>query len=266
MRRGTGSATATTSPKASQGPPHDHGGRPAHEVEALVTTELASFLTDPNRLCAALDSWAPSPDALQRAFQAAEIITEQLRGTSAQRRQALIELVTRIRLTASGLDIELRASAVLDTPEDHFAGSAHILVHVPTAFERRTGAMSIVVPGRAVGASADPSLMKAIARGHVWFEQLASGEAATIAEIARREKVTDRYVSALLKLAFLSPEIVQAALEGRAPGLSAKRLTLDCNLPLLWTEQGRALGAASREANRDKPAASINGHYHGSEI
>jgi hypothetical protein len=84
---------------------------PAHEVEALVTTELAAFLTNQNRLCGALDGWSPSPDALQRAFQAAEIIAEQLRGTSAQRRQALVELVSRIRLTASGLDIEFRASA-----------------------------------------------------------------------------------------------------------------------------------------------------------
>jgi hypothetical protein len=86
--------------------------------------------------------------------------------------------------------------------------------------------------------------MKAIARGHVWFEQLASCEVATITEIARREKVTDRYVSSLIKLAFLSPELVQAALEGRAPpGLSANRLTLDRNLPLLWTEQGAVLAA-----------------------
>ncbi len=79
-------------------------------------------------------------------------------------------------------------------------------VLLPDAFERRTGAMSIVVPGREVGPAADPSLIKAIARGHAWFEQLASGEAATLAEIAQREKVTDRYVSSLLKLAFLSPD------------------------------------------------------------
>jgi site-specific DNA recombinase len=97
--------------------------------------------------------------------------------------------------------------------------------------------------------------MKAIARGHVWFEQLASGEVSTIAEIAQRENVTDRYVSSLLKLAFLSPELVQAAVEGRAPpGLSAKRLTLDCNLPLLWSEQGRALTVSSQESANQRIA------------
>jgi hypothetical protein len=226
---------------------------PAHEVEALVTSELASFLTDQNRLCDALQGWSPSPDQLQHTFEAAAIYGEQLRGTSAQPRQVLVELVSRIRLTASALEIELRASAVLDTAEGHSAASAHILVRVPTAFERRTGAISIVVPRREVGVTADPSLIKAIARGHVWFEQLASGEAAIITAIAKRENVTDRYVSALVRLAFLSPELTQAALEGRAPsGLSAKRLTLDCDLPLLWSEQGRVLAAVSRGASRGR--------------
>ncbi len=220
---------------------------PAHEVEALVTRELASFLSDQNRLCEALASWSPSPDVLRRAFQAAEIIAEQLGGTSAQRRQALVDLVNRVRLTGAGLEIEVKASALVEGTEAHSAASAHILIHLPTIIQRRTGALSIVVPGREVGATADPSVLKAIARGHVWFEQLTSGEAATINEIACRENVTDRYVSSLLKLAFLSPELVQAAVEGRAPpGLSAKRLTLDGNLPLLWSEQGRGL-AAHRE-------------------
>jgi ParB-like chromosome segregation protein Spo0J len=108
--------------------------------------------------------------------------------------------------------------------------------------------------------------MKAIARGHVWFEQLASGEAATIADIARRENVTDRYVSALLKLAFLSPELVQAALEGREPPrLSAKRLTLEVELPLLWSEQRDVLADVSRGASGEAPAGSINGYHQGSE-
>jgi hypothetical protein len=185
---------------------------------------------------------------LQHTFEAAAIYAQQLRGASAQRRQVLIELVSRMWLTASGLAIEVKPSALLEGADGHSAACAHILVHVPTTFERRIGAISIVVPGREVGRAADPALMKAIARGHVWFEQLASGEVATIAEIARREKVTDRYVSSLLKLAFLSPEIVQAAMNGRVPQrLSAKRLTLDCNLPLLWSEQGRALTVSLQE-------------------
>ena len=52
------------------------------------------------------------------------------------------------------------------------------------------------------------ALVKAIARGHVWFDELARGEALSVAQIATREGVTDRYVSCLLKLAFVGAPIV----------------------------------------------------------
>jgi hypothetical protein len=51
-----------------------------------------------------------------------------------------------------------------------------------------------------------------VARGHVCFEELATGQAETIAEIAAREKVTDRYVSSLLEFVFLPPVFVDACL------------------------------------------------------
>src|SRR5215216_7532372 len=52
----------------------DEGGKrpvwrlPAHEIETLVTTELVAFLSDQQRLCDALQAWAPSPDQLEGAF------------------------------------------------------------------------------------------------------------------------------------------------------------------------------------------------------
>lgn len=89
----------------------------------------------------------------------------------------------------------------------------------------------------------DPTLMKAIARGHVWFEQLARGEARSIKSIARREGVADRYVSRLINLAFLAPDIVEAILDGRQPpDLSLDRLTLRTGLPLDWSAQRTCLG------------------------
>jgi hypothetical protein len=76
----------------------------------------------------------------------------------------------------------------------------------------------------------------------MWFEELASGRAQTVVQIARREGVTDRYVSCLLKLAFLSPQIVESLLTGRVKvDISTKRLTLDTDLPLLWSEHDRVL-------------------------
>jgi site-specific DNA recombinase len=83
-----------------------------------------------------------------------------------------------------------------------------------------------------------------IARGRLWFEDLAAGRAASTQAIADREGMTQRYVSRLLPLAFLAPEFVEAILQGRQPAdLSAARLTNRIDLPLDWAEQRELLGA-----------------------
>jgi site-specific DNA recombinase len=80
--------------------------------------------------------------------------------------------------------------------------------------------------------------VKAIARGFAWLEQLLSGNGDTIASIARRERITGRYVSRIIELAFLDPQMVEAALKGALVlRVSTKRLVLDVSLPLAWSEQ-----------------------------
>src|SRR4051812_25579010 len=84
----------------------------------------------------------------------------------------------------------------------------------------------------------DPVLVKALARGFTWLEQLSSGNGDTIASIARRERMTDRYLSRMIELAFLSPEIVEGVLSGkRGLRVSTKRLARDVDLPLGWPAQ-----------------------------
>jgi site-specific DNA recombinase len=56
--------------------------------------------------------------------------------------------------------------------------------------------------------------------------------------IAKRDGVTDRYVSQLIELAFLSPRIVEEALSGsREVRASTKRLVFDAELSTLWSQQ-----------------------------
>jgi site-specific DNA recombinase len=62
--------------------------------------------------------------------------------------------------------------------------------------------------------------------------------------IADRERVSARYVSRLLPLAFLAPDIVDQILQGRHPAdLSAARLTNRLDLPLDWAHQRELIGA-----------------------
>ena len=87
----------------------------------------------------------------------------------------------------------------------------------------------------------DPALIKAIARGRAWFEELATGRARSLSELAKRDRISRRYIRRLVSLAFLSPRLVEAVLQGRQPAeLTATRLT-ELDLPLDWTEQHRLL-------------------------
>ena len=88
-------------------------------------------------------------------------------------------------------------------------------------------------------------LIKAVARAHVWYERLLSGEATSLRAIAREQGVTPRYVGRLLRCAFLAPEIVDAILQGQQPPhLTIARLCK--NLPMDWARQSEALGCVER--------------------
>jgi hypothetical protein len=86
---------------------------------------------------------------------------------------------------------------------------------------------------------ADPALLKAVARGKRWFKEIASAQVRSSAEIARGEALPKGYVAALMRLAFLSPTLVEAVVEGRGPaGISLQRLVNSrVALPLAWRDQ-----------------------------
>ena len=92
-------------------------------------------------------------------------------------------------------------------------------------------------------AKRDPALLKAIARGRGWFDELVTGRALSLHELAKRDGISRRYIRRLVGLAFLSPELGEAILQGRQPfALAATRLT-ELDLPLDWTEQRRLLAS-----------------------
>jgi hypothetical protein len=83
----------------------------------------------------------------------------------------------------------------------------------------------------------DPALIKAIARGRAWFEELATGRARSLQDLAKRDGISRRYIRRLVGLAFLSPQLVETILQGRqSVELTATQLT-ELDLPLDWTEQ-----------------------------
>jgi len=84
------------------------------------------------------------------------------------------------------------------------------------------------------------TLVASIARGRHWLEELIADATATPGNIAKREKCSVRKVNMTISLAFLAPDLVKAAIDGRLPhGMGVTRLA---DLPAEWREQHQILG------------------------
>jgi hypothetical protein len=70
---------------------------------------------------------------------------------------------------------------------------------------------------------------------------LASGRVRSLVEIARREGLAKRYVTRLTKLAFVSPDLVEAIAKGVVPTGNNLQMLMDGRiaLPLSWNDQGQ---------------------------
>ena len=99
------------------------------------------------------------------------------------------------------------------------------------------------------------ALIKATARAHLWKEKLLSGEVASIRVLAQEESLPERYVSRVLRLAFLAPDIIEAILNGhQPPDLDLERLLKGPDPTLLGpaTPHARHLRLVSRERSAEQ--------------
>ena len=102
-------------------------------------------------------------------------------------------------------------------------------VTVPFTIRKRGGRKLVITPNGISAAPiprarVDSALLKALARGFRWRKLLETGDFATIEEIAGAENINPSYVSRVLRMTLLAPEIVEAILSGRQPeGLTMAR-------------------------------------------
>ena len=158
---------------------------------------------------------------------------------------ALKGLVDRVDLLDTGIRVTLKLpNSIAEEQQDANATELTITRVFPMQIRRRGFEMRLVIEGsRAPAPLADPALMKAIARGRQWADDLLAGRVESVAVLAKREGVLPNYVRRLTRLAFLAPRIVEAIATGQQPPeLTAKALTERIELPLLWNEQERAVG------------------------
>ena len=117
------------------------------------------------------------------------------------------------------------------------------LAKVTYTLQRRGVESKLVFAGPNKGQrQPNPVLCRLIAQARVWFDQLASGKAATVRAIAQHENIYETEVSRVLPLAFLAPRIIEAILGGRqAEELTVKSLKRLGPLPSDWEAQQKLL-------------------------
>jgi hypothetical protein len=87
-------------------------------------------------------------------------------------------------------------------------------------------------------------LIASIARGRRWLNELIADPTANTESIATRECCSIRKVNMTISLAFLAPDLVKAAIEGRLPhGMGVVRLA---DLPAEWSRQHQMLGLSAQ--------------------
>ena len=119
------------------------------------------------------------------------------------------------------------------------------MTHIPMTFRARAGKTVIVLPdgSRGVvrrGATIDNSMVKLIVRGFRWQRMLYEGKFTSIEDLSAAEKINPSYVSRVLRLAFLSPKVVQAIMDGKQPAWLTMKDLLRPH-PNDWSEQEKVL-------------------------
>ena len=96
--------------------------------------------------------------------------------------------------------------------------------------------------------SADPGLLRVIARAHDFQERLMQDPNLAVPALANQERLSIGYMSRLLRLPWLAPDIIIAIINGKnPPQLTAKKLMrLTAHIPVDWTEQRKLLGFQER--------------------
>jgi hypothetical protein len=93
-------------------------------------------------------------------------------------------------------------------------------VVIPLSIRRRNGRPRVLPPENVVDRQVwaqDPHILKALGRAWAWRRKLENGEMATVGDIAKAEKVTDRFISRTMRLAFLAPEVLERLVVEREP-------------------------------------------------
>ncbi|MEY2457834.1 MAG: site-specific recombinase [Acidimicrobiaceae bacterium] len=192
-------------------------------------------------------SRVPAPDIEETVSKALaqHLATDQGKSTASPvllgDSRALAQLVDGIVVHKDRLIVRLKSDSADEAPD------CSDEISIPWEKPPSRKSREILLPHNASRADVRPEkfehrarLVSAIARGRRWLDDVVSGRVTTIAQLCTREKCSVRQVNMTISLAFLAPNLVKAAVEGRLPrGIGIERLR---DQPTEWSRQFEALG------------------------
>ncbi len=121
--------------------------------------------------------------------------------------------------------------------------SGTIRIVIPLAIRKRNGRPKILPPAdmeTTEPTNQGPHVLRAVARAWGWRRKLETGAMATLQDIAAAEKISDRFVGRMMRLAYLSPDVLERLVTQREPAaLSLNDLVTVADLP--WPEQAEVV-------------------------
>ena len=224
---------------------------PASQIESVVLDGIADLLRDGLRLSKAMR--LTGRQMRTQLVLAASLGSRLPQSGPGDQRTFLLDSVDRINVQEKRVTIILCIESLRGmlpggdgkskrTPKS----KATFELVIPVTFKRRGIEMKLVLTDdRKRQPLPDPKLITAIARAQRWFTEIKDGKFRSVSELAKRHGLDQGDVSRILRLAFLSPDIIEAILEGRQPTeWTAAGLKRIADLPVCWQDQRRVLGFA----------------------
>lgn len=230
---------------------------PAGEIERLVCSKLRAFLDSPHEVLDALFLQKNNAATTQAVLAAAQKWSEQRASAAAETRPFIRSVISRIVVHTAIVDVLLDKRALRNSllgsgsspiPTKGDGCNGHLTLRVNARLQRCGREVRLVFPansGGEISAHPVPSLIKAVARAHDWYERIVRGQLSGSRSIAHTTGLDERYVSRIFQCALLAPDIVESILDGRQPVKMTLENFRTC-VPIDWAAQRKLLSFSGR--------------------
>ena len=169
------------------------------------------------------------------AAHRATVLTE---GAEQEKAQFIDRIVSSVVVQSDALQIQINketlGAELLGAGKEDFEGA--ITLRAPCHFAKRGNEVRLILESGAQQSTPNAAVVKAVAQAKTWYEWIAKGEVFSMRGLAKRTGFNENYVSRILDLAVLSPEITEAIFRGdHDPSLTLMQLTT--TLEVDWCRQ-----------------------------